>query len=114
VALQRSAGNQAVVRWLSRSLPPGVQRQGATAQTDLQRLDEMLDRFNVPESDVIRLIRGMSVPDKQAVATNTYRGRIASALNFGEMMQVVTALPLTLAEKLEWLDAAATMTSGID
>jgi hypothetical protein len=105
LALQRSAGNQAVTRMLS--------RQPAAAQTDVQKLDEMLDRFNVPESEVIALIRAMSAADRQTIATDAYRGRLASALNFAEMMQVVTVMPLALDKKLEWLDAAATMTSAI-
>ena len=111
LALQRAAGNQAVAQLLS--APDAVrfvQRQPDTAtQTDIQKLDEMLDKFNVPESDVIALIGKMSPGDKAAVATDAYRGRIASALDFSEMLQVVRVLPLTLVQKLEWLKAAATV-----
>jgi hypothetical protein len=106
LALQRSAGNQAVAQMLA--------RQPAATETDIQKLDEMLGRFNVPESEVIALIRKMIPADRQTIATDAYRSRIASALDFGEMMQVVTVLPLPLDKKLEWLNAAATMTSGID
>jgi hypothetical protein len=118
LALQRSAGNQAVTRMLATAPRPGgagglLQREPAATQTDIQRLNEMLDSFNVPESEVIALIAGMSAADKQGVATAGYRGRLASALNFGEMMRVVTVLPLTLAQKLEWLKEAATLTSAI-
>jgi hypothetical protein len=91
-----------------------VQRQPVDTQTDIQRLNEMLDRWNVPESDVIALIRSMAPADRQTVATGgSYRRRLKDALNFGEMMQVVTALPLNLGQKLEWLNDAAIFTSAI-
>jgi hypothetical protein len=87
---------------------------GTVGQTDLTKLDEMLDRFNVPEGEAIALITSMSVPDKLIVATTPkYRPLIAAALDFGEMSQVVRVLPLTLPQKLEWLAAAAQMISAI-
>ncbi|HEU5108967.1 MAG TPA: hypothetical protein VFT95_10475, partial [Micromonosporaceae bacterium] len=98
-----------------RALAPaaGVHRNTGT-QTDPQRLDELLDRFNVPESEVIALIAKMVPADKAVVATPAYRTKLAAALNFAEMKQVVVVLPLNLAQKLEWLNAAAMITSGID
>ncbi len=109
LSLQRFAGNRAVAQALV------TQRQTDTdTQTDIQRLDEMLDRFNVPESEVISLIGGMSAPDKLTASTPHYRSLLADALDFGEMMRVVTVLPLTLAQKLEWLNAATLITSSVD
>ena len=111
LALQRGAGNQAVSRMLSGA--PVVARQ-TTTESDIHKLDEMLDAFNTPEDEVIALIGAMSPGDKAIVATPAYRDRIAAALNFDEMMQVVRVLPLTLPDKLAWLKAAATIVSAID
>jgi hypothetical protein len=111
LSLQGSAGNRAVTQALSAG-QLSVQRQTDT-QTDIQRLDEMLDKFDVPESDVITLINGMSAPDKQTVSTPHYRQLLASALDFDEMMRVVRVLPLNLTQKLEWLNAAALFTSAV-
>src|SRR5690349_9596061 len=99
LSLQRFAGNRAVTQAL-------VAQRDTDTQTGIQRLDEMLDRFDVPESEVITLIGGMSAPDKLTVSTPHYRSLLADALDFSEMMRVVTVLPLTLTQKLEWLNAA--------
>ncbi|MFN8394302.1 MAG: hypothetical protein U0176_06445 [Bacteroidia bacterium] len=83
-------------------------------ETPIQKLDRLLDKWNVPEEEVIALIVGMSPADKTTVSTvGKYRGLLADCMNFGEMMQIVRVLPLTLAQKLDWLNAAAFMTRGI-
>jgi hypothetical protein len=107
--LPQAAGNRA----LARVLAPAVVQRNTGTQTDVQKLDEMLDRVDVPESEVIALIAAMAPGDKSVVATPAYSKKIAAALDFAEMRQVVAVLPLNLGQKLEWLDAAAMTTRGI-
>ena len=128
---QRTLGNAVVQRLIESHAQarPGAPQGGLLSrvgdelhrqdadESDLDLLTEMLDRFNVPESEVIALIRGMTNGDKAAVAASaTYRTDIADALDFDEMMQVVAELPLRLAQQLEWLNAAslATLAIGYD
>jgi hypothetical protein len=111
--LDPAGGNRSVAR-----LAAVVQRApadtGAPPQTDLQKLGEMLDRFNVPEDEVITLITAMSPTDKQIVAiVPSYRALLADALNFDEMSRLVRVLPLTLELKLIWLRDAAKMIAAI-
>src|SRR5262249_31993748 len=82
---------------------------------DLHRLDELLDRWNVPEKEVINLIIGMSPQDKIAVSTLAkYRKLLASAFNVAEMTKVVQVLPLTLTQKLGWISDSALLKRVID
>ena len=107
-----AAGNRSLAQ-----LAAGVHRdppQQAPPQSDLQTLGEMLDRFNVPEDEVIALITKMSATDKQIVATvPSYRSLLAGALNFDEMSQVIRVLPLNLEQKLSWLRDAAILVRAI-
>lgn len=115
-AAQMKPDGNAAVSKLPSALGP-VQRkviQRADEETPIQQLDRLLDKWNVPEDDVIALIRGMSAADKLTVATTPkYKGLLADCMNFSEMMRIVTVLPLTLAQKLEWLNAAAFLTRSI-
>ncbi len=122
--LEREAEAVATQAVDERAMPPGrlsisagedrIQRNGGSGLTNLQQLDEMLDRFDVPEGEVISLLGRMTAPEKAAVLAGGYRSRMASALNVGEMVRAVNQLNPPLATKLEWVEAAATFTSQID
>jgi hypothetical protein len=92
---------------------PSVQRQGG-AESNLTRLNAMLDRINVPEGDVITLLGELTPAEKTTVLAGGYRKRIASALNVGEMVRAVNNLGPTLVVKLDWVRAAASTPSAID
>jgi hypothetical protein len=106
--LQRTAGNAAVSGVLARN--PPVETPPASR---LAELDELLDKWNVPERKVLDLLRDMSAPDKATVAAK-YRDKLADCLNFNEMREAVGYLPLPLAQKLAWLRAAAVWVRMID
>jgi hypothetical protein len=88
-------------------VPPGLQR------SRLAELDDLLDRFNTPEDEVISLLGEMGPSDRRAVI-GRYRNRIADALNVGEMKRAVVNLDAPLGVALDWIDAAALVTRAID
>lgn len=58
---------------------PRVQRSGG--QGGIGRLDEMLNRLDVPEEEVISLLGRLSPSEKQTVLHNgTYKGMLVSSL----------------------------------
>jgi hypothetical protein len=81
--------------------------------SNIARLNEMLDRWNVPEEDVIALLGQMN-PAEKAIMLVGYKSRIASALNIGEMVRAVNNLGPPLEIKLDWVEAAATFNFQID
>ena len=91
---------------------PSVMRDGETP-SNLTRLDEMLNSFNVPEDDVIALLGTLSTTEKTSVLSGGYQSRIASALDIGEMVRAVTNLDPDLAVQLRWVEAAASYRSQI-
>ena len=91
-----------------------IQRNGGSSQTNLQKLDELLDRLNVPEEEVIDLLGRLTTPEKNAVLAGGYQSKIASALNIGEMVRAVNNLNPELAVKLRWVESAASIRSSID
>ena len=91
-----------------------IQRQDAPPE-HLTSLNEMLDRTNVPEGEVISLLRQLTPTETTTVTTDaSYKRRMASAFNIGEMLQAVRILNLKLDKQLEWVEAAATTPSSID
>ncbi len=104
LALQRSAGNRAVGQLLA--------RETATKQkTGLQRLDELLDKFNVDEDAVIAHLATLSEPEK-AIVLRDYRARIADPLNPREMVRAIKTFNASLWNKLVWVGAAGTPDYG--
>ena len=102
LALQQTAGNQGVVRALA------VARQPATATASrIDQLDEMLDRTDVPEGEVIALLAKLTPAEKNTVLTGGYKAKLADPLDRHEMARAVTNLGFTLATQLEWVAAAA-------
>jgi hypothetical protein len=102
LALQRSAGNRAVRQMLARE---------TATKSGLQRLDELLGKFNVDEDAVIAHLATLSAPEK-AIVVRDYRKRIADPLNTREMARAVTSLNTTLWNKLVWVGAAGTPDYG--
>ncbi len=82
-----------------------VQRQ--SGETNLERLNAMLDSFDVPEEDVISLCGELTADEKQTVLTGGYKDRMANALNVGEMVRAVNYLGYSLETKLSWVKASA-------
>jgi hypothetical protein len=84
-------------------------------QDNLASLDQMLDKINVPEDDVIEICGKLSVTERETVlSTPSYKSRMASALNVTEMVQAVTNLQAPFITKLEWIKAASLFESIID
>lgn len=81
--------------------------QKSTGSANLDQLNEMLDRFNVPEDDVINLCGRLIASEKAVVLSGGYRSRMASALNVREMIRAVNNLGAVLSTKLEWVKEAA-------
>jgi len=90
-----------------------VQCNGNDKQSNIEKLDEMLNRFDVPEEDVIDLLSKLNPAEKRTVLAG-YQKKIARALNIGEMVRAVNNLKPELSVKLDWIKAAATSTSQID
>ena len=94
-------------------LSTSLQRQD-TPPDHLASLNEMLDSFDIPEEEVISLLRELTPTEKSTVTTDlSYKTRMASAFDTGEMVQAVGILNLSLDKQLEWIEAA-TSTSSID
>lgn len=131
LSLQRAAGNRAVTRYLQRDDDPAdagatagagaapvPQEEDAETPPDrtasrLAELDEMLDRFNTPEDEVIDLLGVMGPNDKRTVIAR-YRDRLADCLDGGEMIRAVRNLRPPLGTALDWIDTAALITRSID
>ncbi|MBW4677482.1 MAG: DUF4157 domain-containing protein [Desmonostoc geniculatum HA4340-LM1] len=94
---------------LNTSETPQIQRDGQG--NNLERLNEMLDKFNVPEEDVIKLCGQLTAPEKATVLAGGYRSRMIAALNVSEMVQALNNLNPPLSTKLEWLEATTTFGS---
>lgn len=84
----------------------------AAAAPALQQLDALLDRFDVPEEEVLALLRTFGTTDKLTVLSG-YRDRLALVLNTEEMVQAVSILGPDLGTKLEWVFAAAMFGSSV-
>ena len=94
-------------------LSTSLQRED-TAPDHLASLNEMLDSFDIPEEEVISLLQQLTPDEKATVTTDpSYKTRMASAFDTGEMVQAVGILGLSLDKQLEWIEAA-TSTSSID
>jgi hypothetical protein len=102
LALQRTVGNRAVQQLLARRARP---------QTRLERLDELLGKFNVDEDAVIAHLATLDDAEKRVVLRD-YRKRIASPLNACEMVRAVKALGPPLPTKLYWVATAGTPDYG--
>jgi hypothetical protein len=126
LALQRSAGNAAVTHLLQREVdaPEGGAAPPVPQETDdevppglgpsrLPELDELLDRFNTPEDEVIDLLGFLGPGDRNTVIEH-YRDRLADCLDGGEMIRAVTNLRPPLRTALDWIDTAALITRSID
>jgi hypothetical protein len=76
---------------------------------NLPMLDELLNRLNVPEEQVITLLGQLTLPEKQAVlSSQTYRSKMIAALGNDEIARSVDAMDAALAAKLEWMAAEGT------
>jgi hypothetical protein len=96
-------------------LAQSIQRVPAKViQRSLKDLDDRLDRFDVPEEEVITLIAGLNDAEKKTVLAGGYKGQLADALDIGEMVRAVAALNPPLSVKLDWVKAAAGSASDID
>jgi hypothetical protein len=108
--LQRRIGNRGVRRVLAAQ--GGVQlARKAKTKTRLERLDELLDKFNVDENAVIAHLGTLDDNEKRIVLRD-YRKRIASPLNACEMVRAVKHLGGSLTTKLSWVGAAGTPDYG--
>ena len=110
IALQRTVGNAATVRAVAAPAQASVQRVGET--DNIATLDELLDRWNTPEDEVIALLGRMTATEKHRVLVG-YRDRLSHALNFNEMRRAVDNLGAELAVKLDWMQSAALLTAAI-
>jgi hypothetical protein len=104
LTLQRTAGNRAVGHMLARET-------ATKPKTGLERLDELLDKFNVDEDAVIAHLGTLSDPEK-AVVLRDYRARVADPLNTREMVRAIKTFKTTLWQKLVWVGAAGTPDYG--
>lgn len=125
LTLQHSAGNAAVTRLVQRDPAPAEAGTAPAPQAEdsevppglvpsrLSKLDELLDRFNTPEDEVIDLLGSMGPGDRRTVIER-YRDRLAGCLDGGEMIRAVTNLHPPLGTALDWIDVAALITRSID
>ncbi|HTN06762.1 DUF4157 domain-containing protein [Agriterribacter sp.] len=91
-----------------------IQKQDAPAE-HLTSLNEMLDRFDVPEDEVLSLLPQLTTVEKTTVTTDiSYKNRMASAFDISEMVRAVVILSLPLEKKLEWVEAATSAASNIN
>jgi hypothetical protein len=102
--------------------PPIAEKVAPTVAPDakkedpasLQRLDEILNYYDVPEEEVIALCSKLTAAEKQTVlSTPSYRSRMAASLGFDEMKQAVNNLGAPLATKLDWMEASSYFVSAI-
>jgi hypothetical protein len=88
---------------------PRIQRD--EGESNLDRLNEMLDSFDVPEEEVISLCGHLTNEEKATVLAGGYRSRMVAALNTGEMVRALDNLDPVLSTKLEWLEASTYVSS---
>lgn len=89
---------------------PGILQRNPDNE-NIKKLDEMLDRSNVPEEEVITLLGELTDDERTIVLQGNYRDLIASALDTGEMVRAVIKLKMPLYQQLEWVKAATSPTS---
>ena len=109
--LQRAAGNGAVSALVQAS--PVVQRADDPPGS-IAALDTALGRLITSKDTIIGVIEKMADPKDKATVLAGYKDKLAHALNFAYMKRAVVALGATLPVKLDWLQAASFLTSGID
>lgn len=102
LAMQRSAGNQAVGRMLARQ--PGA--TATSARPHLDAIDEELDSFNTDEGKVIRLMGECSPAEMEALQAASYRVKIAGALDVEEMGRAMGRVTFPLFMKVDWMREA--------
>lgn len=99
--LQRAAGNRAVVRLVQRRAPAPA----AAPPNNIDKLDELIDKWIVPRQQVVDLMGSMTAAEKATVRAG-YRDKLASKLNFQQMKVAVTSLDADLPTKLDWMEKA--------
>lgn len=72
-------------------------------QTDLERLNIILDYIDVPEEEVLKILTQLSVADKQKVISSS-KDKLNACLTFAEMKEAVVSLDLPLADQLTWMN----------
>lgn len=97
-------------------LPPSslIHRSSSGNPSNIQHLDELLGKWDVPEEKVIELLGKLTSAEKKTVLYGGYKNEIAAALSISEMVRAVTNLNPALSVKLEWVEAAASRRSSID
>ncbi len=122
IALQRSAGNAAVARWLlQRETPTDTGTATSTdtvtptatpttpeAPADTEKIaalrKELSARFNVTEENVISLMKSLSSAEVDTVLGDAWiKSKTAGCLNDDEMYGVVRAMHGDPVKSLEWL-----------
>jgi len=88
--------------------PPSIQR--SSGEVNILQLDEMFNRVNVPEVEVIALLGRLSPSERQHVLINSldYKSKLVASLGNTEMARAVDALGAELAVKLDWMAAEGT------
>lgn len=71
--------------------------------TDMDRLKTILDWNNVPESEVLQILKRLSAADKATVAS-TYKSKLIACLDYDEMKEAVQSLKLPLKDQLTWMN----------
>ena len=93
----------------------GVQKKDDATEEHLTSLNEMLDRYDVPEQEVISLLRQLTPEEKLKVNSDlTYKVKMAAAFSIGEMVSAMIILNPPLEQKLQWVEAATSSTDNID
>lgn len=85
---------------------PQKGKQATQTQSDLERLQEILGYFDVPEEEVLEILARLSVADKNKVVSD-HKDQLNACLSFPEMKQAVQILDLTLEEQLTWINDSA-------
>lgn len=87
-------------------------QQGSQTQSDLDRLNEILKYYNVPEGEVLTILAQLSATDKNKVISD-YKELLSACLSFTEMKEAVQTLGLPLKDQLTWInDSSFFGTSG--
>lgn len=94
--------------------PAAAAPEVQAAPTQLSLLDAALDKWNVPEDDVIAICGKLNAIEKIVLMTTpSYRAKMVSALNGSEMIRAIAGLGFPLSMQLDWIEAAAVATSMI-
>jgi hypothetical protein len=104
LALQQSAGNQAVGRMLARETAAPAK----AARPHLDQIDEELGSFNTDEGKVIRLMGECDPSEMEALQAASYRVKIAGALDAEEMARAMGKVSFPLFMKIDWLREVGT------